>query len=337
MKEQLYTIPVNDIFDKKDCECVICAMKKSLEDDAVAFSMGPSYMEDDIRLTTDKIGFCRPHMQMMYDFENRLGLALIMDTHMKKMAEENGIKYLSFSRNFGKEAAIYAGLKASSAQICILIDADLQHPPALIPEMLKAVSEEGYGAAGAKRKSGFFSRLFAGINNRLSSVKLQKGATDFMCMSRAFVDAVLKLSEKQRFSKGLFAWVGFKVKWIDYVQGPRTKGKSKWSLGKLFNYAADGLTSFSVIPLRIVTLLGAIICFLSFVYILITLVQTWIFGIVVPGYVTTLVVLLFLGGVIVLAIGILGEYIGQIYLESKNRPLYILEETNLDEDKNEKE
>ena len=255
----------------------------------------------------------------------------------KKMAEENGIKYLSFSRNFGKEAAIYAGLKASSAQICILIDADLQHPPALIPEMLKAVSEEGYGAAGAKRESGFFSRLFAGINNRLSSVKLQKGATDFMCMSRAFVDAVLKLSEKQRFSKGLFAWVGFKVKWIDYVQGPRTKGKSKWSLGKLFNYAADGLTSFSVIPLRIVTLLGAIICFLSFVYILITLVQTWIFGIVVPGYVTTLVVLLFLGGVIVLAIGILGEYIGQIYLESKNRPLYILEETNLDEDKNEKE
>ncbi|MBR2842045.1 MAG: glycosyltransferase family 2 protein, partial [Lachnospiraceae bacterium] len=256
---------------------------------------------------------------------------------LKKMAEENGIKYLSFSRNFGKEAAIYAGLKASSAQICILIDADLQHPPALIPEMLKAVSEEGYGAAGAKRKSGFFSRLFAGINNRLSSVKLQKGATDFMCMSRAFVDAVLKLSEKQRFSKGLFAWVGFKVKWIDYVQGPRTKGKSKWSLGKLFNYAADGLTSFSVIPLRIVTLLGAIICFLSFVYILITLIQTWIFGIVVPGYVTTLVVLLFLGGVIVLAVGILGEYIGQIYLESKNRPLYILEETNLDEDKNEKE
>ena len=256
---------------------------------------------------------------------------------LKKMAEENGIKYLSFSRNFGKEAAIYAGLKASSARICILIDADLQHPPALIPEMLKAVSEEGYGAAGAKRKSGFFSRLFAGINNRLSSVKLQKGATDFMCMSRAFVDAVLKLSEKQRFSKGLFAWVGFKVKWIDYVQGPRTKGKSKWSLGKLFNYAADGLTSFSVIPLRIVTLLGAIICFLSFVYILVTLIKTWIFGVDVPGYVTTLVVLLFLGGVIVLAIGILGEYIGQIYLESKNRPLYILEETNLDEDKNEKE
>ena len=204
---------------------------------------------------------------------------------LKSMAEESGIKYLSFSRNFGKEAAIYAGLKASNAQICILIDADLQHPPALIPDMLKAVTEEGYGAAGAKRKSGFFSRLFAGIHNRLSSVKLQKGATDFMCMSRAFVDAVLKLSEKQRFSKGLFAWVGFRVKWIDYVQGPRTKGKSKWSIGKLFNYAADGLTSFSVVPLRIVTLLGAVICFFSnkirnqhlFISVLIILKQTYIY------------------------------------------------------------
>ena len=258
-------------------------------------------------------------------------------TVLKELSEKEGIKYLSFSRNFGKEAAIYAGLKASTADVCILLDADLQHPPALIPQMLQAVCEEGYGAAGAKRKSGFFSRLFAGINNRLSSVKLQKGATDYMCMSRAFVNAVLKLSEKQRFSKGLFAWVGFRVKWFDYIQGPRTLGKSKWSPGKLFSYAANGLTSFSVIPLRIVTLLGAIICFLSFVYILVTLIQTWIFGIVVPGYVTTLVVLLFLGGVIVLAIGVLGEYIGQIYLESKNRPLYILEETNLDDDENEKE
>ncbi|MBO4835538.1 MAG: glycosyltransferase, partial [Lachnospiraceae bacterium] len=194
------------------------------------------------------------------------------------------------------------------------------------------VGEEGYGAAGAKRKAGFFSRLFTGINNRLSSVKLQKGATDYMCMSRAFVDAVLKLSETQRFSKGLFAWVGFRVKWFDYEQEPRRTGKSKWSFGKLFNYATDGLTSFSVIPLRIVTLAGAIVCLLAFIYIIITLIQTWIFGIDVPGYVTTLVVLLFLGGVIILAVGILGEYIGRIYLESKDRPLYILEESNLEED-----
>lgn len=258
-------------------------------------------------------------------------------TVLKDLSEKEGIKYLSFSRNFGKEAAIYAGLKAASSDLVILMDADLQHPPALIPEMLKAVGEEGYGAAGAKRKAGFFSRLFTGINNRLSSVKLQKGATDYMCMSRAFVDAVLKLSETQRFSKGLFAWVGFRVKWLDYVEGPRRIGKSKWSFGKLFNYATDGLTSFSTVPLRIVTVAGAVVCLLAFIYILITLIQTWIFGIDVPGYVTTLVVLLFLGGVIILAVGILGEYIGRIYLESKDRPLYILEETNLDENDKKKD
>ena len=258
-------------------------------------------------------------------------------TVLKELSEKEGIKYLSFSRNFGKEAAIYAGLKAASSDLVILMDADLQHPPALIPEMLKAVGEEGYGAAGAKRKAGFFSRLFTGINNRLSSVKLQKGATDYMCMSRAFVDAVLKLSETQRFSKGLFAWVGFRVKWLDYEEGPRRVGKSKWSFGKLFNYATDGLTSFSTVPLRIVTVAGAIVCLLAFIYILITLIQTWIFGIDVPGYVTTLVVLLFLGGVIILAVGILGEYIGRIYLESKDRPLYILEETNLDENDKKKD
>ena len=256
---------------------------------------------------------------------------------LKELSEKEGIKYLSFSRNFGKEAAIYAGLQAASSDLVILMDADLQHPPALIPEMLKAVGEEGYGAAGAKRKAGFFSRLFTGINNRLSSVKLQKGATDYMCMSRAFVDAVLKLSETQRFSKGLFAWVGFRVKWLDYEQEPRRIGKSKWSFGKLFNYATDGLTSFSVVPLRIVTVAGAIVCLLAFIYILITLIQTWIFGIDVPGYVTTLVVLLFLGGVIILAIGILGEYIGRIYLESKDRPLYILEETNLEDNDKKKD
>lgn len=250
---------------------------------------------------------------------------------IKEFAEsDKNIKYISFSRNFGKEAAILAGLKASKGEYTILIDSDLQHPPELIPEMIKAVEEEGYGACGAKRKTGFLSRLFVGINNTLSSVKLQKGATDYMCMTRPFVDAVLNLSETQRFSKGLFAWVGFKVKWLDYVQKDRIKGKSKWSFTKLFSYAADGLTAFSIVPLRLVTVIGAIVCILSFIYILITLIQTWIFGIDVPGYVTTLVVLLFLGGLIILAVGILGEYIGHIYLESKNRPLYILEETNID-------
>ncbi|MCQ2511867.1 MAG: glycosyltransferase family 2 protein [Lachnospiraceae bacterium] len=253
---------------------------------------------------------------------------------VKTLAEQDpNVKYVSFSRNFGKEAAIFAGLQASTGDYTILMDSDLQHPPALIPEMLKAVEEEGYGAAGAKRKTGFFSRAFVGLNNMLSNVKLQKGATDYMCMARPFVDAILKLCETQRFSKGLFAWVGYKVKWLDYEQPERVKGSSKWNFGKLFKYATDGITSFSTVPLALVTCVGAIVCLLAFIYILITLIQTWIFGIAVPGYVTTLVVLLFMGGVIILAIGILGEYIGRIYMESKNRPLYIMEETNIEDEK----
>lgn len=273
---------------------------------------------------------------------------------LKKLSSENDkVKYLSFSRNFGKESAIYAGLKHADGDYVILMDGDLQHPPALIPDMLDTVAgpqqakgpdsvaslgaqqaEKTYQAAGAKRKPGLSSRMFASLNNKVSGVKLEKGATDFMCMSRQFVDAVLALSESQRFSKGLFAWVGFEIKWFDYEEAPRRNGKSKWSSAKLFSYAADGITSFSILPLKIVTIVGAIICALAFIYIVITLVQTIIFGIDVPGYVTTLCAILFLGGLVLLAIGILGAYIGRIYLETKDRPLYILQETNLDHKKN---
>lgn len=245
--------------------------------------------------------------------------------------ERQDVEYLSFSRNFGKEAAIFAGLSHAEGEYVILMDGDLQHPPALIPKMLEAVAEEGFQAAGAKRKPGLFSRLFTGLNNKVSTVKLEKGATDYMCMSRQYVDAVLLLCENQRFSKGLFSWVGFDVKWFTYEQGPRYAGKSKWGPFRLFSYAADGITSFSILPLKIVSVIGGIICVLSFLYILITLIQTWIFGIDVPGYVTTLIMILFLGGVIILSIGILGAYIGRIYLETKERPLYILQEKSLKE------
>lgn len=248
--------------------------------------------------------------------------------------KDSSVKYISFSRNFGKEAAISAGLIHSDADITILMDGDIQHPPSLIPEMLSAI-EEGYQAAGARRRSGLMSRAFTGINNSLSNIKLEKGATDFMCMTREFLDALLLLTEKQRFSKGLFAWVGYEIKWLDYKQEKRLKGKSKWKAGSLFSYAADGLTSFSIVPLKIVALAGAVICILSVVYILITLIQTLIFGIDVPGYVTTLVAILFMGGATILAIGILGIYIGRIYIETKNRPLYIIKDSNLN-DGNEK-
>ena len=209
------------------------------------------------------------------------------------------------------------------------MDADLQHPPALIPDMIKALNE-GFGACGAKRETGLSSRTFTRLNNMLSTVKLQRGATDYMCMSRAFVDAVMQLSESQRFSKGLFAWVGFKVKWLDYVQNPREHGKSKWNFQRLFSYAMDGITGFSVVPLRIVTISGAVISLLSLIYIIITILKVLIHGIDVPGYVTILVAILFMGGIILLAIGLLGSYIGRVFIETKNRPIYIEEENNFD-------
>lgn len=240
--------------------------------------------------------------------------------------------YISFSRNFGKESAIYAGLKYSDSDITILMDGDLEHPPELIPEMLDAL-EQGYDACGAKRYAGFASDTFANINNKMSHVKLKKGATDYMCMSRRFVKSVLRLSETQRFTKGLFAWVGYNVKWLDYDQNAyvRPKGKSKWTFKKLFNYASDGLTSFSTVPLRAISIVGFIVFLLALIYIIVQLIVTAVTGIDVPGYTSTLVIMLFLGGIILLAIGILGEYIGKIYLESKDRPMYILGQTNLEE------
>ena len=246
--------------------------------------------------------------------------------------EDPRVKYISFSRNFGKEAAIYAGLEHSSADMVILIDADLQHPPELIPQMLSYVGSGEYDACGAKRYPGFMSRMFTSINNRMSTVKLQTGATDYMCMNRKFVNAVLSLCENQRFSKGLFAWVGYRVKWVDYVQGPRTTGKSKWNFRKLLSYAIDGITGFSVIPLRMVSFAGAVICTLAVIYIIITLIKTLVKGVDVPGYATILVILLFMGGIILLSIGILGRYIGRIFMESKDRPVYLTDETNIEKD-----
>ncbi|MCF0230001.1 MAG: glycosyltransferase family 2 protein [Parasporobacterium sp.] len=247
-------------------------------------------------------------------------------------SRDSMVRYISFSRNFGKEAAIYAGLQHSVGDYTVLMDADLQHPPELIPEMLKALESGEWDACGAKRRSGTMSRLFTSVNNKMSTVKLQPGATDYMCMSRKFVEAVMMLSERQRFTKGLFAWVGFRVKWFDYVQNPRTQGTSKWKFRQLLAYAMDGISGFSTIPLKLVTWSGAIICLLAILYIIITLIKTLICGIDVPGYVTTLVIILFLGGVVLLSVGILGDYIGRIFLEIKNRPLYIAESTNIEEE-----
>lgn len=247
------------------------------------------------------------------------------------------IKYISFSRNFGKEAGMYAGLLSSSSDYVIIMDADLQHPPSLIPLMIEGI-EEGYDCVAAKRTNrkgearvrSLFSSSFYHLTNKLTDIKLVEGAVDYRIMSRQMVLAVLTLSETQRFSKGIFEWVGFKKKWIPYENVKRTIGKTKWSFKGLFKYAIDGITAFSVAPLRLVTGFGFFISVAAFIYIIITLIQTLIFGISVPGYVTTLSAVLFLGGIIEFSIGVLGEYIGHIYIETKNRPLFIIKTSNTD-------
>ena len=262
------------------------------------------------------------------------------DSTLKKLyglaqAHEN-VRYLSFSRNFGKEAAMYAGLSYSSSDLVIIMDADLQHPPSMIPQMMKGI-EEGFDCAAARRTTragesrirSAFSSLFYRLNNRMSDVKMPQAAVDFRIMTRQMVNSILELSEVERFSKGIFAWVGYETKWYPYENVERTLGTTKWSFRGLLKYAIDGITSFSISPLRMVSGMGFLISIVAFIYIIATLIQTLVFGIDVPGYVTTLCAVLFLGGIIELSIGILGEYIAHIYMEAKDRPIYILKTTNL--------
>lgn len=256
---------------------------------------------------------------------------------LKLAKNHDNVKYVSFSRNFGKEAGMYAGLKYSSGDYCVIMDADLQHPPALIPDMIKGI-EEGFDCVAARRTNrkgespirSFFSKSFYKISNSLTDINLVQGAVDFRIMSRQMVDAILELSESQRFSKGIFEWVGFDTKWIPYENVERAIGTSKWSFFSLIKYAVDGITAFSIAPLRMVTYCGFTISIGAFIYIIVTIIQTMCYGISVPGYVTTLSAVLFLGGIIELSLGIIGEYIGHIYIESKDRPLFITKDTNID-------
>ncbi|MGN1112890.1 MAG: glycosyltransferase family 2 protein [Acutalibacteraceae bacterium] len=260
---------------------------------------------------------------------------------MKNLAKRfSNVKYISFSRNFGKEAAMYAGLQHTTADYVVVMDADLQHPPRLFPQMIEALEKEGYDCCATKRDEregesafrGIFSKLFFKISNKLTDVKMPYGAMDYRMMTRQMVDSILELGEVQRFSKGIFSWVGFNTKWISFKTVDRELGTSTWKFSSLFRYAIDGITCFSVAPLRFTAIMGAFIFFISLIYILITLIQTLFFGITTPGYVTTLCAVLFLGGITEMSIGILGEYIGRIYMESKDRPIYIIKHSNFEED-----
>lgn len=257
---------------------------------------------------------------------------------IKSIAEkDSSVKYISFSRNFGKEAAMLAGLKMSRADFVGIIDADLQHSPELIPEMLKAVADEGYDIAAARRvdRSGeaklksAFSRAFYKLINRISDAQIEEGAQDFRIMSRKVVNAIISMPEYNRFSKGIFSWVGFKTKWFEHENQKRVAGTTKWSFWKLFTYAVDGIIGFSTAPLKLSLIVGTFTSLIGFLYALYTIVKTLIFGPDVNGYPSLICAILIIGGLVLISLGITGEYIARMYMEVKNRPDYIINETNI--------
>lgn len=246
------------------------------------------------------------------------------------------VKYISFSRNFGKEAAIYAGLQNATGDYVVIMDADLQDPPSLLPEMYHAVAYEGYDSVATRRVTrkgeppirSFFARMFYKIMNKISQTDLVDGARDYRLMNRKFVNALLQLEEYNRFSKGLFGWVGFKTKWIEFENVERIAGETKWSFYKLMIYAIEGIVAFSTMPLVIATVIGGICCFLALTSTGFIVLRKILFDDPVQGWTSTVTILLSIGGIQLLCAGILGQYIAKIYLEVKKRPVYIVAEKN---------
>ena len=257
---------------------------------------------------------------------------------IKAIADKDAkVKYISFSRNFGKEAAMLAGMRMSKADYVGIIDADLQHSPELLPEMLNAVNSEGYDIAAARRidrtgeaklKSAF-SRSFYKLINRISDTNIEDGAQDFRVMNRKVVNAIISMPEYNRFSKGIFSWVGFKTKWFEHENRERAAGKTKWSFWKLFSYAVDGILGFSTAPLKISLIVGSCTSIIGFLYALYTIIKTLCFGPDVAGYPSIICAILIVGGLILVSLGITGEYIARMYMEVKNRPDYLINETNI--------
>lgn len=251
-------------------------------------------------------------------------------------AEDNRVRYISFSRNFGKEAAMYAGFQHAAGDFAVLMDADLQHPPDMLEEMYLAITEEGFDIAAARRVSrkgeppirSFFARCFYRLINKISRAEFVDGASDFRMLSRRAADALLEMREYNRFSKGIFGWVGFQTKWIPYENVERVAGETNWSFWKLFLYSLDGIIAFSTAPLAVASVVGVLFCLAAFIGIVIIVVKTLIWGDPVAGFPTLACLLLLIGGSIQLSLGIIGQYLAKTYLETKRRPVYIIAETD---------
>lgn len=253
--------------------------------------------------------------------------------------KDNRVKYVSFSRNFGKEAAMYAGLKEANGDYIAIMDADLQDPPSLLPEMFHTLEEKEYDCVATRRVTrkgeskirSFFARMFYKIMNFISNTEVVDGARDFRLMTRQMVDAILEIGEYNRFSKGIFGFVGFNTKWLEYENIERVAGKTKWSFWKLFLYALDGFTAFSTKPLILSTFVGILFCLIALIMIVVIISKTLIFGDPVGGWPSLACIVLFATGIQLFCTGISGQYLAKTYLEVKHRPIYIVKERNFEE------
>ena len=304
----------------------------------------PCYNEENnVRLLlqeTEKVAQEMTDCQLHYIFVDDGSTDGTLDEIKELAATNKRINYIALSRNFGKEAAMYAGIRNSRGNYAAIIDADLQHPPSLLLGMMDRIRETGCDCCAARRVTrkgepkirSLCARMFYKIMNHYSDIDIVDGAVDFRLMSRQMVKAIASINENQRFSKGLFAWVGFNTEWIEFENVDRISGESKWNMLSLMKYAVDGFIDFTTSPLKYLGLFGGIITVGSALYLIIEIIKTLVEGKDTPGYASILCLILFFGGLTVMILSIIGEYMGRIYMESKGRPVYIERETDLDEE-----
>lgn len=257
-----------------------------------------------------------------------------MDALRALRKADERVHFISFSRNFGKESAMYAGMQAATGAYVAIMDVDLQDPPSLLPDMLHGIRNEGYDCVATRRVTrkgepkvrSFFARAFYRLINRISKTQIVDGARDFRLMTRQMVKSILSLGEVSRFSKGIFSWVGYRTKWLEYENVERVAGETKWSFWKLLLYSIDGIIGFSTAPLAIASVVGVLFCLVAFVLILYFFFKTLIWGDPVAGFPATICIILLLGGIQLFCVGILGQYLSKTYLETKRRPIYIARE-----------
>ncbi len=289
------------------------------------------YFYEEIKKISSKMN----KLDFEYIFVNDGSNDNTLDIVKEYAKEDDRVRYVSFSRNFGKEAAMLAGLRHSEGDYVTLMDADLQDPPKLLIEMYDLIKKEGYDCVGTRRVTrkgeppirSMFARAFYKIINKMSKTEMVDGARDYRLMTRQVVDAIISMDEYNRYSKGIFSFVGFKTKWLEYENVERVAGETKWSFWKLFIYALEGITAFSTVPLIFSAVIGFIFCIISFIMIIVIIIKTLALGDPVSGWPSLVCIIFFISGIQLFCMGVIGQYLSKTYLETKKRPIYIVKES----------